>query len=936
MISYRHQCGVLSSTRTAAAHRGAMAARVSGLGAIVALIAVGLSSCPLPITSVMIEQLQDAVSPSVVIGYPTDGSAYSATVVVTGTASDTTGGEIGIGEIRRLTYETIPALVPGGEIDIDQKGAFSFSFPSTGFTGTMIVRVTAEDWSGHSSSASVTLHFAGNGIPTLAAKADNKQIEITWDPVPMSTSYSLLYTTNGYIPSDSYGNRMDNVSSPLVMTGLQNGAEHVFKLFSSSSQGDDNWSDAVRAIPLSAATLAPTVTGEYGQVNVNWSAMPTSYSFDVLRATAAGGTYGIIATGVNGTGITDTFVNPGEYYYYQVRPSIQDYIDSGAGAGTPGVFYPYGITRIGLSIFADNGGDVAARGDYAYVADRSDGLKSFDVSDRYNPVLLDTLDTGTAEGVWIHDNYAYVADGSTGLNIVSIVDPSNLTLEDTLTDFGSALGVEVSEGRLYVAATGSGLYVYDIDLTGSPDAPDLVGSFSTTFSVQDVAVEGTKVSLATGLGDLVVVETSALPFTEWGSIALTGQARAVDMKGGYAYVGCDSGGVRVVDVSTQTFSEVWSDDGIEATGYAQDVDVHRNYLYVADNNNAGLIYDVTVPDAPVFVTDLITGGSTTGVCADGDYIYFATGFEGLEIFISTIPTAPTVVGTNPAVISIKDLAVDGTYAFVTRNPSSIVALDVSDPTNPVEVGTLLSSTGNNYTGIAVGGGYAYVADHDGIIVIDVSDPAAMEDRGYCDIWDADVVELRGQYLYVTNWDTGLHIVDISDPWTPVVVGSTFWFFSGYMDVQGDYCYVTDNSEEQLRIFDVSNPSAPRLVFEDAVPGAWNVEVDGDHAFVASDSGPEYIYVYDVSDPAAATLLTPLPPGGLETSRIADYMHHDGHYLYISTSDYCVQVIDASDPAAPVIIGSNNDYTSPSGLAVSGRYAYIADSAGVAVIDLLPE
>lgn len=891
-----------------------------------------ISSCPTPITEKMFLQVKDEVAPGITILSPADGSSCAKSVIVTGTVSDLSTDSNNTGGLSSLSYEILSADI-AEEIPFDEEGSFSFSFSTITLGSTFVLKITAIDWNGNVQAASITLNLMeGNDIPSFSVVPGNKLVTLTWDEVPLSTGYSLLYSTNGTIPSELYGYRMDDVDSGLEMSDLENDAMHVFILQSHSSAGDDNWSVVVRAIPLSPATLAPTVTGSYGAVEVGWLEIPATDTFEVWRATDIAGPFSMIASDADTVGFTDTFVNPGDYYFYKVRPALAGSIMSNLGAGTPGVFYPYGTTRIGTNMWADNGAGVAARGDYAYVANRGDGLISLDVSDRYQPVLLDTLDTGTAEAVWLYDNYAYVADSQNGLKIVNISDPRNLVLVDWTSVFGSALGVEVADGRLYVAAANDGLYVYDIDSAGSPTAPVLIDSFATA-SAQDVAVEGVLVCVATAFtGSLVVVDTSVVPFTKWGLISLANNARGVDVKDGYAYVALESAGITIVDISLSKdpFDTLVTYD---TDGQAQDVLIHRNRLYVADLNNAGLVFDVSdptvVPPAPI---SLPTGINPLDVYADGDYIYFGTGFEGLVIFISTLPTGPQSISICPDATGVNALAVDGPYAYVTEwATDSIMSVNVSDPTNPVLLDTLVSATGQQYNGIAVGGGYAYVVDGSGIGVIDVSDPTQMVDGGYCEIWDADVIELQGQYAYVTNWGTGLHIVDISDPMSPAVVGSTFPFYSGYMDVQGNYCYITDNSRNRLLIFDVSVPSAPVLVFEDSVVGAWNVEVEGDYAFVANDPGTEWIDVYDVSNPAAAVWVSEI-----ETSRVAEYMYHDGHYLYISTNDNFLEVIDTSDPAALVIIGSNNDYISANGLAVSGQYAYSATSAELVVIDLLPD
>ena len=70
---------------------------------------------------------------------------------------------------------------------------------------------------------------------------------------------------------------------------------------------------------------------------------------------------------------------------------------------------------------------------YVLVADWSKGLKIFEVTDPYNPVLLGSKDTnGSAKDVTIMrirgKIYAFVADRTTGLIIFEVTDPYNPVL----------------------------------------------------------------------------------------------------------------------------------------------------------------------------------------------------------------------------------------------------------------------------------------------------------------------------------------------------------------------------------------------------------------------------------------------------------------------------------------------------------------------------
>ncbi|HJX40274.1 MAG TPA: hypothetical protein VJ345_02335, partial [Anaerolineales bacterium] len=231
-----------------------------------------LSSCANPLGEALLLQRKDATGPVVSLLAPAAGGSYAAAVVVSGTVTDAAGAGAA-GQVAGLRYDITPATILGAEVTsaLQANGSFSFQFATAGFSGTMLITVTATDWNGNSGSASVSLQDEG-AIPSFAAAAGNGEVTLSWDPVPLSASYSVFYTTDGSLPSESYGNRIDGIaSSPRTVTGLANGARHVFLLKSVSSSGPDNLSSMVEAIPLSEATLSPRAVGEYRQVRVSWA-----------------------------------------------------------------------------------------------------------------------------------------------------------------------------------------------------------------------------------------------------------------------------------------------------------------------------------------------------------------------------------------------------------------------------------------------------------------------------------------------------------------------------------------------------------------------------------------------------------------------------------------------------------------------------------------
>ena len=98
--------------------------------------------------------------------------------------------------------------------------------------------------------------------------------------------------------------------------------------------------------------------------------------------------------------------------------------------------------------------DVAVAGDYAYVANRSTGLRVVDISDPANPVEVGFCDTGfNAWGVAVAGDYAYVANSVAGLRVVDVSDPSNPVEVGFDDNLGNANDVSVVGNIAYVQNT---------------------------------------------------------------------------------------------------------------------------------------------------------------------------------------------------------------------------------------------------------------------------------------------------------------------------------------------------------------------------------------------------------------------------------------------------------------------------------------------------
>jgi len=121
---------------------------------------------------------------------------------------------------------------------------------------------------------------------------------------------------------------------------------------------------------------------------------------------------------------------------------------------------------------------------------------------------------------------------------------------------------------------------------------------------------------------------------------------------------------------------------------------------------------------------------------------------------------------------------------------------------------------------------------------------------------------------------------------------------------------------------------PRALSVLRIPGFANgVATEGGFAYVAA--GTTGLQVVDATDPAA-----PFIVGSLDTPGNANDVRVAGGLAFVADGDRGLQVIDVGVPTSPLLVGSVDTPGIATDLVVAGSRVYVADgAAGVAVIDV---
>jgi uncharacterized protein (DUF1800 family)/fibronectin type 3 domain-containing protein len=151
------------------------------------------------------------------------------------------------------------------------------------------------------------------------ATAGNTTATVSWLAVPGATTYNVYRgTTAGGQGNTALATGITGTS--FTNTGLTNGTTYFYKVTAVGPGGESARSNEVIATP-SVALAAPVATATAGNatVTVSWAAVSGATTYNVYRATTAGGQGNTpLATGIAGTSFTNNGLTNGTTYFYRV------------------------------------------------------------------------------------------------------------------------------------------------------------------------------------------------------------------------------------------------------------------------------------------------------------------------------------------------------------------------------------------------------------------------------------------------------------------------------------------------------------------------------------------------------------------------------------------------------------------------------------------
>ena len=271
----------------------------------------------------------------------------------------------------------------------------------------------------------------------------------------------------------------------------------------------------------------------------------------------------------------------------------------------------------------------------------------------------------------------------------------------------------------------------------------------------------------------------------------------------------------------------------------------------------------------------------------------------------------------------------GDYLYLTAGEAGLLIYDITVPAQPVLAGHVPAGEFVRFVDVELYQGLAYVSADTGVEIIDISDPRFPQTVGRVqNDFGVRTVKIHNDLAYVSFDFLGVGIYDLSDPLNPEQLG--FFPFDldaitgmEFLSTYGYFCA----GWAGMIIMDLSDPTNPSAIFtEDFEEGVWDVQLEGNVLYVSTDTA---VKVVSVNNPQIPIIIAPAEIYGYQRQ-----LHVIGTTAYTADETYGMVIVDAANPAIPTIASSTPiDGSGASAIRICDNFAYVSGASQLHVFDV---
>ncbi len=223
--------------------------------------------------------------------------------------------------------------------------------------------------------------------------------------------------------------------------------------------------------------------------------------------------------------------------------------------------------------------------------------------------------------------------------------------------------------------------------------------------------------------------------------------------------------------------------------------------------------------------------------------------------------------------------------------------------------------------VVVNSPYSYLADaYSGLAIIDVSNPATPI---YANVHntpgEANSIFIYDTLLYLADMSGGLRLFNLADPLDPIQISRDTLYGTYTSVVARDryaFCGLGWSGFTVIDFTDLSDPEEYGPIT--SLGGyVYSIAMDGDHAYLACGDGD--LKIVDISDPLSCNVI-----GSMALSGSARDVYARRDTVFVASYTEGLHVINACDPASPVLISSFDSDGYASGVWAGDTSIFLAD------------
>lgn len=545
----------------------------------------------------------------------------------------------------------------------------------------------------------------------------------------------------------------------------------------------------------------------------------------------------------------------------------------------------------------NNGANLQVVGDFAYLVDGNFGLLIYNVSNPAEPILVGQLQiAGSSSDLEVIGDLVAIANGIAGVQIVDVSVPADPQLVGVYNPGEYIWETGRVGSDLVVAAGAQGIQIVSLS---DATQPTKIGEYPDITDANDFENRGDYLFVANGMNGLVILNAAnrSSP-TMIGATAPGFSANGVALSGDYALLSVYNTGMYVInihDLANPTVLGTYTDGrnlpaydvAAVGTGGAL-LSLFQEGVHVID------LGDFEFPS----LRQVISGMFYPNIETSGNLAFLAARSEGMKIYDLSNQPSPQLLGAAPDYGYSGEAAVDGNHLFSISESGRVDIYDVTDPSDPSVIGTIDTGESLGWQHMIVADNKVYLgAGTAGLLVYDVSTPAAPTFAGSYQVpgFRLDQFEIRDGIGYLGFNKSGIHIVDLANPGTPVlltnlvqtidqtfslaVVGNTLLYAYPY----------------KLRRVDISNPATPLPLEDLEVPVSdYRLNHLENSLYLLWDG----IYPVDLTDPSKPGIGfgLALPGSPLDLAQI-------GRFGLVTMSNGEIALLDLIDPLLPRLLST---------------------------------